>query len=223
MIAIDTRKHARWEAVLAGRAGADDADTETAALLRAALQEPAEPDEALDSATLNRVMDALEARGTFRSESPHGDRRSDAAPESPLPITPAAPRTPRTPRRPAALRAFAWPRWTGHVALAIVLVAVPVALLKPPPGPPDLPPGAKQVAPAQTVHVDQPAAEATRLVGLLGARGASVQLEVVGAQRIVRARLPADRLGEFEALLATQGLTLPPDGQLAVTFAPLGK
>lgn len=225
----------RWLDTLAGRTPAapapdqprEDDDLDTAAWLRDALAQPAEPDpEPLDEATFRRVMNTLEARDAF---VPPAGRK--AASSTAAGATHGAPAYPVVLRRPGVGGLAPWAAraaaalhtgWAGAAAAGVVALALALLVL------PDRPQGLAEPDvytkgvpsfAAQRVPSPQPDVEAARLVAVLTRLGVAAQVQPLGPDRVVYATLPVAALPSFEAALQQEGLTVPADGRLVVQFA----
>lgn len=200
----------RWLDVLAGKAEPRNAEERQAARARQYFEIEAQQEQQVDPATLQRVENLLMAK--------------------------LAAAKPIAPAEPAARTSWwsalsAWFNPGGDVATgryAAVAVAVMAAVALPymmaPPAPDADDPGTIKsppavVAPETVIASAQPADDAARLLQVLAAQGVVAALTEEGADRLVVALVPADKLTAVsDATQKDLGVPLPADGQLRVRF-----
>lgn len=203
----------RWLRVLAGKARPDNEEARKAAVLRALLIRDAEAAVKRDPASTTRIVNLLEAKGAFNAPKPAPVRASN-----PL----------------AAAWAWLFHAGGGHpgryaavAAVALAVLAAPGLLrdaFKSPDDdsgtmkglPPIVSPGA--TARETVVVVADPDKDATQLLVVLGRQGVSAQITEDQADRVIQARVPAERLASVNAEMNALGLVLPSDGQLKFRF-----
>ncbi len=199
----------RWLDVLAGKVEPRTADERMAARARSYFDKEDREAQSVDPSLRLRVENMLMARLAE-------DARRSAAPA-------------RHPGPWRALMAWLVPAEGGHsgryaAVAAAVMAVVAVPLLMRPGTPAIDDPGTIKspgslIAPEAVIASPQPAQDAERLLQALASQGVVAALSEDGADRVVVARVPADRLTATAAVLQRDlGLTLAADGQLRVRF-----
>lgn len=199
----------RWLDVLAGRAEPSNDEERKAARARQFFQKEAEHDRQVDPATRQRVENLLTAKLA-------------AARQSQLQQT-AKPQTSWW----AGLLGWLAPggamssgRFATAAMAVMALVAVPY-FLNPTALDADDPASIKSpiTVPETVIAAERPAQDAANLLQALASQGVVAVLTEEGPDRLVVARIPADKLTAVAGTLQQElGVVLPPDGELRVRF-----
>lgn len=196
----------RWLDVLAGRAEPSNDDERKAARARQFFQKEAEQDLQVDAATRQRIENLVRAK-------------LEAAKQLQKPEAHAG--------WWAAVTAWFFPEGSASAgrfataAMAVMaLVAVPT-MINPGAVDPEDPTSIKSpiTVPETVIAAEQPAQDATKLLQALANQGVVAALTEEGADRVVVAHIPADKLNSVASTLQQElGVVLPPDGELRVRF-----